>query len=368
MKLSNYVIVFISIAACMILISFMNIDIAQKANTTNIEYANKLTSACYDAAKTMNSENIDRYGKVWNDADDLNETLTVFYNSLVYSFDWDNEGRVDEMSIYTPVVCMIDYDGYYISHNVVFNTTGTVTIPSDADKRNGLTSLNTWTKSYSGVLLRYYLNDNVEVYCLDGSVYSGNRIDVYKDILTDKPGSTEASVLDFIADDEKFNSEKNELIVREINEQCEYYINQHNILGSNDDYTYTFEMPEIEGEDWNRLLQNPTVISFLQGYSSSADNKLLNVYALGGGELITPYHYFIYDDEYHCIEMESDVTKDVDTVETVIVSGGEEISLYTDYVTYKYKGHTIDTIYTSQTECAKRGAVPDKCIYNNGNY
>ena len=137
MKFSDYVLIFLGIVLCFGIVSFINVDITKKVNTQNIEYSSKLTAACYDAAQTMNTDNVEKHGCVWNDEDDLNDTLTVFYNSLVYSFDWDNQGRVDEMALYTPVVCLVDINGYYISHNVVFDTSGMVQIPSDAEKRNG---------------------------------------------------------------------------------------------------------------------------------------------------------------------------------------------------------------------------------------
>lgn len=364
MKFSNFILIFIGIGLCLGIIIFINIDITQKVNTQNIEYTNKLTSACYDAAQTLNTDNIEKFGKVWNDKDDLNETLTAFYNSLVYSFNWDTAGRVEEMALYTPVVCMVDIDGYYISHNVVFNTTGTVQIPSDAEKRNGLTGLNTWTKNYNGVNLRYYLNDNVDVYALDGSVYSGNRKDVYALLSEKLPGGTEVTELSFLIDDDGFNQRKNEMIIREINKQCEYYINRHNVIGDNYEMQYTFEMPEISGEDWSRLLQNPTVISFLQGYSSKADNRMLNVYALGGGELTLNYHYFIDGDIYHCIEAEPGVTKSTHTVTTDYESEGVTKHITTTYVAYEWNGHEIDEVFNNQTECAKRGATPHDCVYD----
>ncbi len=363
MKYSDYVLIFLGILLCFSVVSFANVDITKKINTQNVEYSNKLTSACYDAAQTMNTDNVENYGCVWTSESELNDTLTVFYNSLVYSFNWDNQGRVDEMALYTPVVCLIDINGYYISHNVVFDTSGMVEIPSDAEKRNGLTTLNTWTKSYNGVLLRYFLNDYVEVYALDGTVFSGDRNDVYKTLSEKLPGSREVTEMSFLTDDVVFNSNKNELIVREINSQCEYYINEHNVIGDPYENQYTFEMPEIAGEDWARLLKNPTVISFLQGYSSKAENRYLNIYALGGGELVNNYHYFIYGDEYHCIESDPDVSKVVNTVTTSYESEGRTKYVTTEYIQYMYHGSVIDTIYYSQTECAKRGATPHTCVY-----
>ena len=363
MKFSDYVLIFLGIMFCFGIVSFINVDITKKVNTQNVEYSSKLAAACYDAAQTMNTDNVEKVGCVWNDETDLNDTLTVFYNSLVYSFDWDNQGRVDELALYTPVVCLVDINGYYISHNVVFDTSGMVQIPSDADKRNGLTTLNTWTKSYNGVLLRYFLNDYVEVYAQDGTVFSGNRYDVYHVLSEKRPGSTELSEMHFLINDDTFNENKNELIVREINEKCEYYINRHNVIGDSYENQYTFTMPEIAGEDWARLLKNPTMIAFLQGYSSKADNRYLNIYSLGGGELVRNYHYFIDGDEYHCIESDPDVTKTVNTVTSTYESDGATKYVTTDYVQYFFHGSLIETVYNTQTECAKRGATPHNCVY-----
>ena len=203
----------------------------------------------------------------------------------------------------------------------------------------------------------------VEVYALDGTIYSGNRKDVYH-LLTEKlPGSTEVSKMAFLMNDDEFNANKNELIIQEINEKCEYYINRHNVIGDSYENQYTFTMPEIAGEDWARLLKNPTMISFLQGYSSKADNRYLNIYALGGGELVQNYHYFIDGDEYHCVESDPNVTKTVTPVTTTYESEGRTKVVTTDYIQYFFNGSLIESVYNTQSECAKRGATPHKCIY-----
>lgn len=364
MKFSNFAIIFMGIALCLSIVVFLNVDITQKVNTENVEYANKLTSAVWDAAKTMKRENLETYGHIWHNRNDLNETMDVFYNSLVYSFNWDTQGRLSEMALYTPVVCLIDEDGYYISHNVVFDETGVVSIPDSANERYGLTGLNTWTKTYGGVILQFYLSDRVTVYARDGKEYSGNRYDVYDELCRAYPGGYEPTYLAFIVNDPAYNKEKNELIIREINSQCEYYINNHNIIGDDYEMKYTFEMPEISGEEWMRLLEHPTVISFLQGYTSAADNRLLNVYALAGGEITVNYHYFIEagTNTYHCIEAEPGVQRHTVRVPVTNVATGETI--YTEYVTYTYHGSPITAIYSSQTECAQQGAYPCECVYN----
>ena len=105
------------------------------------------------------------------------------------------------------------------------------------------------------------------------------------------------------------------------------------------------------------------MISFLQGYSSKADNRYLNIYALGGGELVKNYHYFIDGDEYHCVESDPDVTKVVTPVTSTYETKGVTKVVTTEYVVYTYHGNPIDKIYTRQSDCAKRGATPHNCVY-----
>jgi hypothetical protein len=356
---------FICIALCFSFTSFISVDITRKANIENSRAADRLSSACMDASGTMNTGNIERYGCVWNDEKDLTDTLNMFYTSLVHAFYLEPAGREDEMVLFTPVVCLVDINGFYISHNVVFDKTGMVSISSQAEKRNGLTTLNTWTENVGSMVLRYYLNDYVEVYTNAGKTYSGDRKEVYIEIL-EKEHSRAAEV-DFIVDDDRFNERKNQVIIGSINKQCEYYINRHNVIGDSHINKYKFNMPEIKGEEWARLLENPTIISFLQGYSSKADNRPLNVYAFAGGELVQNYHYFIVDDghggEYHCIESDPDVVETTKTETISYESGGKTKTKTTTYVVYTYDGTVIDTIYNSQAECAKRGATPHKCVY-----
>ncbi len=388
LKLSNLVLVFMGIAMGFFVVSFMSIDIVAQRNIDNTEISNKLTSACYDAAQSMDEMNIEKYGCVWHDDADLEKTLDVFYTSLAYSFNRENTGKmpVDELALYTPVVVLVDVNGYYISHNIVFDETGMVNMPDadeesgipykyTTDKKTGLTGLNTWSKPLGdNKVIRFFLNDNVEIYMTNGTVYKGNRKKVYEKIGQDNPDSNVPEDLEFLKVDEgedSFNNVRNKLIISEIREQCEYYINKHNIIGNRDDeIQYAFEMPELEGEQWNRMLQNPTVISFLQGYWTRVKGKLINTYALAAGELINNYHYFITKVEnggevwyeYHCIETEPDCKLEHDADRTVKNEvNGKETTISNEY--YTYKGEKIDEIYYSQTDCARKGAIPHDCVY-----
>ena len=367
MKLSNFVLLFMGIAICFMIVLFLSIDITSKKNVENIEFSNKLTSACYDAAQSMHNKNIEKFGCVWHNESELEDTLNTFYSSLAYSLNWDTAGRNNEIALYTPMVVLIDINGYYISHNIVFDESGMVAMSEEgkanSDYKNGISGLNTWSEMSEDKIVRYFLNDDVEVYMTDGTAYRGNRKDVYQIIRDHNPTATG---IDYLIDDDEYNERKNNLIIREINKQCEYYLNRHNLLSDNHyELQYSFEMPEVSGEQWNRMLQNPTVISFLQGYTSTTDNKILNLYALAAGELVDNYHYFIDGSGmYHNIESEmlagncSTVLHERE-VEN-LVNGFKTREVYREYL---YRGVTIEDIYYTQTDCARKGAMPHDCVF-----
>ena len=363
---------------------FISIDDVARKNVENTEYTNKLTSACYDAAQSMQEKNIEEYGCVWHNEQDIENTLNVFYSSLAYSLNREGAGRsqIDEIALYTPMVVLIDVNGYYVSHNIVFDESGMVEMdPIEKERissKRGITGLNTWSEDLGGdKKIRYFLNDDVEVYLNTGRVYRGDRFDVYQRMENDNgtdpvPGDLGFIIDQPVGDDRKFNERKNQFITKEINAACDYYLNRHNIIGSYDDLQYSFELPDIPGEQWARMIQNPTVISFLQGYSTTVAGKLINTYALAAGELIKNYHYFITKTtgsegeimQYHCFESEQEAgnCEIVTTTRSVKneITGKEVEETIKEYL---YLGEPIDEIYFTQTECAQKGASPHVCVY-----
>lgn len=435
MKLSDYIIFYFCIAACLIGVLFYNITLQDKASTLNTEYADKLAAACTDAAATIDMSEIENEGAAWHKDTKKNETLDVFYTTLGYGFNKKYLKENDDLEIFTPVVCMIDMDGFYISHDYIFDKESGVKMAdehgnelSDAEKYksnapiSGLTSLNTWSKVFRKntreYLVRFYLNDYVEVTImsdildtsgksLQGKTIYGEREDVYTEIdnIYKRLTTAESSSLEALAflkheNDNKngaaerkwtayqldcpgniaFDIVKNDVIIRSLNHQIEYYINKHNLSADDYNQKYTFTMPEISGEDWSRLLQNPTVISFLQGrHTMQEDNNFLNIYSLAGGEIMEKYHYFIDDTGvYHCLEgvcLDSSGNNRITKVEK------EEIKKYKNYAAaadatitdkekkikvteYYFDGELITKTYPSMEMCAQKGAQACKCAYD----
>ena len=139
-------------------------------------------------------------------------------------------------------------------------------------------------------------------------------------------------------------------------------------------------MPEISGEDWSRLLQNPTVISFLQGRSVAQKNKIINIYSLSGGELMQKYHYFIDEnDYYHCLEGKCLDSAGNNRIEKKAITKTVSYKDYTDHgkpapidkerettvYVNTFDGKIINTIYPSMEECSKvKPCQACKCVYD----
>ena len=259
-----------------------------------------------------------------------------------------------------------------------------------------------------------FLNDELEVLYTDKegitSVIKDNRENLSKEFAKlIKEGKIEADTLDgevsnrstaadrcsfkeLLNDNKKFEEEKNYIIVKQINNEVEYYINYHNAYAESEDIPYDYTMPQISEESWHRLLKNPTSIAFMQGRQIRTGKQFTNVFAIAGGELVKQHLYFITEEDgnliYHDLYAEN--------------CPYYEIECVTDTKTVKYKGGTLgydstntydsdnshqkwyrisrntgikvpitdsgdgtQDLYSSMEECAKRGAYPCSCAINH---
>lgn len=341
MKIHNVVIFLLSI----MLAVFIFCDyISQKPITyarKNIEYASILSSACYDAAKTIFFD-ASGEGTVWKDAGKIDETLRVFYTSLASAFHKTNKPFMETIAETTPFVILIDTDGFYLGVNACFDEYGNYIVPEDTEKVNSVTTLNTWTESYSGNIVRFFLTDRIEITLSDCQFVQGTRQDVYE-YLTDMDKITG---LEFLGNEDLFNEAKVAAITSRIENTINYILNTQTVNVDSYNTGYNVTLPQLTGEDWSRMIKNPTVISFLQGKQEItkqlfAGTRMLNVYAYAAGELTSFYPYFIVDNTYRC-------TRNGLTVET-----SEDGT-----VLYTYKEIPVTKLYMSIKECAEAGAVP----------
>ena len=437
MKFSDWIILFLAIFITFAGIIFWGINQNRNSTVVNEEYANMLTIACEDTMKTADLSKI-KTG-VWPSENNRQSAVSAFYATLAYCMNNEYMAEEGHNHLFIPSVVLIDVDGYYISYNSALDDKGNVYIATGTSKdeyskwmdaadrsidtlivdksayKEGVTisPINTWTQVYGDYTVRFFLNDEIEVLFKDNDgktrilkdqrpnldkefkrLVKENKID---DLSLDgeAPNRTndKCSFRNLLTDDKKYEQEKNYVIVSQINNEVEYYINYHNAYAEDMDIPYSYTMPDIKGEDWHRLLKNPSTIAFMQGRQLRTGKQFTNVYALSGGELIKQHQYFITREAdgsllYHSLYAKNcpyyEITCDAIN-RTVKFEGGQfgysGTGEYTENNNYQiwYRtskttgikvpisdyGDTEETIYSSMEECARHGAYPCECAKNH---
>lgn len=361
---SNFLIVFYAIFLVMMITVFIRTDATVYSNKQNTQYSSKLTAASHSAVQSLDPQKLMQGNYLWSDEKSRIKTMDTFYYTLASSFMSSTHDMTLQVS--TPIIMMIDTDGYYIGYNALFNWDNL----ADPNKENEfdnamqLTSLTTWGENIYGYYVRYYLTDDVSVTTDSGKAYQGKRKNVA--YLMEKDGIS-GSIIDYLDGTmrrtehgtdigEEFIHRKEEFIISETEATLSRYINQYNYSAGTNAGGYQLNMPRISGEMWHRLLANPTFVTFLQGTNVNNGKEVLNTYAYSGGEIMKADKYFMTEETtprgtfqiYHSFRECRD--------EGLLTDNGDG--------SYTFKGHSpgsiiiIDKLYFTMAECAQQGAVP----------
>lgn len=281
MKLHDWAIIFFSIFLVNFLIIFISVKTTQAENINDTRYSDYLTTATEDAIASIH--NTDEY--LFKTQENRSRAVNVFYDTLSYCLGEEIRGEAYVQDM-VPFIIMVDTDGFYVQYRD-FDSSHTLA--------TRVTPLNVWSSSVSNgkYTVRYFLNDYVEVLDrVSGTITKGNRYEVYNII-----GSSELYFLTQNA----FYEERDYVVVNKIEDSINYYCNNYNYtnpLG----YTYEVTLPRTKGTDEGRLIDNPCMISFLQGDWFGLTGTEANIYAFSGAEITEPIFYGItYADDilYH---------------------------------------------------------------------
>lgn len=285
MKFTDYVIIFFVVFTAFVTLAFFGADMTAKTNTVNIEYADKLKASCYSAMKLARVDNAT--GNVFPTNEKRDAVLETFYETLLKNFNAENsKTEGDVLKLRVPIVLLIDNDGYYIDRNIS-DSLAELEDPANTHESKVTSGLNAWAKGYGNYTVQFFLNNDVTVIDSGGNIFEGSRDAVIKAL-----GSRDITAIKFLTGTElEFLSEKNSVIISEINSTIENFINTQNHMGGGN--SYAIQMPVIKGEDWSRMLENPTLIAFLQGDQKNYGRNNLNVYAFAGAEISEGNKYFI---------------------------------------------------------------------------
>lgn len=365
---SNFILIFFAIFLAFFFVITVRTTGATYSTKENTEYTSKLTAASHSAVQTIEPKKLINGEYLWNDEESRKKAVDAFYYSLASSFMQTTMDR--SLQVSTPILLLIDTDGYYIGYNALFdwnNIAGVTTTDykkiDDFNQSIQMTSLGAWGEERFGYHIRYYLDDNyVSIIAPSGKKYTGRRGEVAAWMEKDGVSATE-DIIHYIKGEftahtatgdnlgDAFLVYKEDIIVNSIEDALSRYINQYNYSAGNNGGGYSLTMPDISGEMWHRLLVNPTFVAFLQGDNINNGEKIINTYAYSGGELLKGDKYFITEHGgkkiYHSYRE--------------CVKNGEILDTDTEFFTGHstgISGGQIEKLYFTMGDCAAQGAVP----------
>lgn len=375
---SSYLFAFYAIFIAMLFVIFIRAEGIKSGSKENTEYSTKLSTASHSAVQALEVKTLGK-NVLWADANNRKETVNTFYYTLAESI--LNSTQDNDIQISTPIVLLIDMDGYYIGYNALFNLDNIQARPYETkmetlDKFKDnlqISSINTWGEEKYGYHIQYSLTDMVNVTTATGKTYKGVRYDVASKMTKDGISGDIISYLDgtkllYSSSGEllgeEFTLSKTDFIVARTEETLARYINEYNYNAGNNAGGYDLTMPDISGETWHRLLQNPTFIAFLQGHNKRTGKEVINTYAYAGGEVIKSDQYFITSQmingevhrTYHSLN-ECQKNNWIKTYNTKIQFNDHQAVDETE-TGDTWAGKEINMTYPSMADCAAQGAYP----------
>lgn len=275
MKIHDWALIFLGIFITYFLVIFISVKTTQAENVKDIRYSDYLTTATEDAISSIHTNGTDL---IFGTKENRKKASNIFYDTLSHCLEnvVRGESYVQDM---VPFIIYVDVNGFYVQYRDFTSSNELATI---------ITPINTWNSSFDNgnYLVRYSLNEDVEV--LDrttGNTYKGNRFDVYN-----KANTVE---LYYLTQD-TFYEERDYVVLQKIEDAINYYCNNYNYTNPMG-YTYEVTLPRTKGTDEGRFIDQPCIISFLQGEWFGLTGTDANIYAFSGAEVTTPVMYGVTD-------------------------------------------------------------------------
>ena len=255
-----------------------HIELVDKQTDEDTQAVNVLNEACRSALAEAEIDS----ARVFAKEEVRQAALNKFKESFNYGFQKVGYKRND-IEYMVPFIMLVDDDGYYINYSKLVNN-GTLSelVNTTSLKQN-------WDKIYGNYIVSYHLSNVVEVtYVTTGKITRGTYSDVYKAV-------GEPVALSFMSDAKSFREEKNASICSITEENVNYYITTHNEYKNRDQRRYKFVMP-VDDNTSARLMDEPSVIAFVQSSQSSTMVGYTNAYSLTGATLTDAIDYYEYVD------------------------------------------------------------------------
>ena len=269
MKIHHLALFFISIFFCCFYIYGFMSQKAVSYSTTDKEYSLMLTSACNASLEALNSEDF-KDKNVFTYKNRIT-ALNTFYRVLAHNMNLD--GASDEQLIknYVPLLIFVDTNGFYMIYSPEFNSSKEIILLEDFNEPMVLSSVYTWSRSYDGYIVRFYLNDYIEIIAPDGMKFDGCREELSKMEIAKK--------LTFLLSEDEFESEKRDCILSKIENEINLCLNTQKINVDGYFTGYTVNLPFHEHDDYADMIKNPSIITLMQGNQTIVSDKMYNIYS-----------------------------------------------------------------------------------------
>ena len=97
-----------------------------------------------------------------------------------------------------------------------------------------------------------------------------------------------------LSDEKTFDETRRLSIITALEEKMSYYISRYNHIASQFGVSYTFTLPAIEDDVWNRTIDDVSIFVLFQGYPYGYGTlDTYNKYAYGGARVLKSSAYFI---------------------------------------------------------------------------
>lgn len=377
----NYTLAFMIIFVALMIPAFIRSDRTTHSLRMNTQQGTKLTAAAHSAIQEADPKGLMMAEYIWTKEEYRERALEAFFKSLSSSYLKDSNN--ENLRVSVPFILLIDVDGYYINSNALFDWTSI----KDLTKRNDFSNpmqmgtLMAWGEEIYGYHIRYYLNDYVEVTKTGtNKTYKGDRHEIALklsnegetgDIIHYLDGSMKTTAHGGEVIGETYKVHREEFITAGIEETIRNYINQHNYAAGRNGGGYNLSMPRVPGEAWHRMLENPTLLCFMQGKNVFTSKEVINTFAYAGSEVFKTDKYFITTvPGSHSVlkgrqNLGTDENKIYHSYRQSYAAG--ELSLNADgEMVFAGHGGTpviIERLYNTMADCAKEGALPcPECI------
>ena len=235
--------------------------------------------------------------------------VNAFFLSIYASLSIvDNPLKQEELKKFIPIIVITVEDGFYLNFSDEY-----------LDEHSYKTLIRNWSEK-----LPYYYEDDDFIYRftmnneftlldkhglisqnIDENIYTldFNTIksdEKYEEFRSKRPNS-------FLLAEEKFALIRKESIIKSIEKSLIFYCNKYNQIATHFGINYVFSIPPLDNSEWERTIDNPSMIVLFQGYPYGAGAKqIFNRISIAGASVKKGHVFYIEQKEWYLLYHKDD--------------------------------------------------------------